>query len=131
MTAEAFRQIFGSFSESFSAAATLLFAFATVVGWSCCGERSVAYLLGEGATVWYRVLYVALIIPGCVMNTGAVWAASDIFNALLMLPNLAVVILLWSREQKQGQRAGAGTMLMAKSSRTSNIRAQYYNLYNE
>ena len=101
MTAEAFRQIFGSFSESFSAAATLLFAFATVVGWSCCGERSVAYLLGEGATVWYRVLYVALIIPGCVMNTGAVWAASDIFNALLMLPNLAVVAVLMSRERKK------------------------------
>jgi len=33
-----------------------------------------------------------------VMNTVAVWAASDIINALLMLPNLAAVIVLWSRE---------------------------------
>lgn len=100
MSAETFRQLFGGFADSFSAAVTLLFAFATVVGWSCCGERAFAFLFGERATVWYRAVYVALIIPGCVMNTAAVWAASDIFNALLMLPNLAAVIMLWRAEGK-------------------------------
>lgn len=100
MTAEAFRSLFGEFSGSFSAAATLLFAFATVVGWSCCGERSFAYLFGEKATKWYKLLYVSLIIPGCIISADAVWAASDIFNALLMLPNLAVVMMLWARERK-------------------------------
>lgn len=99
MSTEAFRCLFGSGAEDFCAAATLLFAFATVIGWSCCGERSFAYLFGEGATLWYRAVYVLLIVPGCVMDTAAVWAASDILNALLMLPNLAAVIMLWSREQ--------------------------------
>ncbi len=98
MSTEMFRQLFGSFSGSFTAASTLLFAFATVVGWSCCGERSFAYLLGEDATKWYRLLYVTSIIPGCIVNSGLVWAASDIVNALLMLPNMAAVILLWRME---------------------------------
>ncbi len=94
MTAAAFRPVFGGMADSFTALSTLLFAFATVVGWSCCGERSFAYLFGEGAAQWYRAVYVLLILPGCVMNAGAVWAASDILNALLMLPNLAAVLLL-------------------------------------
>jgi len=33
------------------------------------------------------------------MNAGAVWAASDILNALLMLPNLAAVLLLERKAQ--------------------------------
>ncbi len=98
MSAGAFRQLFGNHSDSFMALATLLFAFATVVGWSCCGERTFAYLFGEQHTLLYKAVYVLFIIPGCIMNTNAVWAASDIFNALLMLPNLTAVIILWSRE---------------------------------
>jgi len=101
MSAEAFRQLFGNNSDSFMALATLLFAFATVVGWSCCGERTFAYLFGEQHTLLYRAIYALLIVPGCVMNTNAVWAVSDIFNALLMLPNLAAVIILWSREPSE------------------------------
>lgn len=101
MSAEAFRQIFGGFSGSFSAIVTLLFAFATVAGWSCCGERSFAYLTGERGSLWYRVLYVAMIIPGCIMNTGAVWAVCDILNAFLMLPNLAAVVMLWGKEAEK------------------------------
>lgn len=101
MSALAFRQIFGSHSDSFMALSTLLFAFATVVGWSCCGERTFAYLFGEKYTVWYRAGYVLLILPGCIMNTGAVWAVSDILNAMLMLPNLAAVLILWSAEPSE------------------------------
>ena len=100
MSAEAFRCIFGGGAEDFCAASTLLFAFATVIGWSCCGERAFAYLCGERAAGWYRAIYVLMVIPGCMMNTTAVWAASDILNALLMLPNLAAVILLWSRKSE-------------------------------
>ena len=115
MTTETFRCIFGSASGSFCAAATLLFAFATVIGWSCCGERAFAYLFGERATVGYRMLYALLIIPGCVMDTAMVWAASDILNAMLMLPNLATVILLWRRES--GTTAG----LLSKTEYLSRI----------
>lgn len=104
MSTEAFRCVFGGGAEDFCAVATLLFAFATVVGWSCCGERAFAYLFGERATGWYRAAYVLLIVPGCLMDTAAVWAASDILNALLMLPNLAVVMLLWSREPRPERR---------------------------
>ena len=93
MTAEAFRPLLGGWAEGFSAAAVLLFAFATVVGWSCCGERAFAFLLGEQAAGWYRLVYVLLIIPGCVMDTGAVWAAADILNAALMIPNMTAVVM--------------------------------------
>ncbi len=117
MSAEAFRCLFGQGAENFCAAATLLFAFATVIGWSCCGERSFAYLFGERATVWYRMVYVLLIIPGCLMETTAVWAASDILNAMLMLPNLAVVILLWSRE---GSTVSGGSLRTVTAAAANN-----------
>jgi len=119
MSTEAFRCVFGAGAEDFCAAATLLFAFATVVGWSCCGERAFAYLFGEHAARRYRVVYVLLILPGCMLSTAAVWAASDILNALLMLPNLAAVILLWSKEPLPRRRiyppAGHRTLFRRKS----------------
>jgi len=98
MSAECFGSLFGRHADGFAALTTLFFAFATVIGWSCCGERAFAYAFGESRALWYRALYLLFIVPGCVMNTVAVWAASDIINALLMLPNLAAVIVLWSRE---------------------------------
>ena len=72
----------------------LLFAYSTVLGWSCYGCKAVEYLFGAGAGTFYRVLFVALMPVGAVMRLDLAWTLSDTFNGLMMLPNLIGVIAL-------------------------------------
>ncbi len=101
LSAAGFEQIFGGFSGSFITAALLLFAFATVIGWSCCGERAFVYLCGAEHAKLYKLAYVLAIIPGGLMQMRTVWALSDLLNGLMALPNTLAVLLLWRQVAQQ------------------------------
>lgn len=73
-------------------AALVLFAFATIIGWSYYGECAVVYLWGNGGIRKYRALYIAAVYLGAVMSLEAVWTMSDLFNAFMAIPN---IICLW------------------------------------
>lgn len=72
----------------------LSFAFSTILGWEVYGERSMDYLKIKRSTVVYRILYVAMVFIGSVMNLNLVWNISDCFNALMAIPNLLSLIFL-------------------------------------
>ena len=101
ITAAAFSAVFGRYSGSFVTVALLLFAFATIVGWGCCGERAFSYIAGGKGSMVYRALYVLAIIPGAMLNVDAAWALSDLLNGLMALPNIVAVLLLWRKVAKQ------------------------------
>ena len=42
----------------------------------------------------YKVIFVAMIVSGAVMEGGLAWDLSDTFNGLMMIPNLIGVIVL-------------------------------------
>ena len=70
----------------------VLFAFATIIGWSYYGERAVEYL-GKGRGIrLYRILYIGSVLIGTILPLEAVWEMSDLFNSLMVLPN---VFCLW------------------------------------
>ena len=70
------------------------FAFSTILGWSIYAKRAVEYLFGyKGARV-YMWIFLATVFIGSVMDLGLVWTMSDIFNALMAIPNLFALILL-------------------------------------
>lgn len=70
----------------------VLFAFATIIGWSYYGECAVQYLgKGRGRSL-YKVLYICFVFGGTVLPLQAVWGMSDLFNSLMTIPNL---ICLW------------------------------------
>ncbi len=94
LSAMAFDSLFGSFSGSFITLCLLLFAFSTIVSWSCCGERAFCYIFGGKYTKYYKLLYVLLIMPGAVLDMRAVWSLSDLFNGLMAIPNIIAVVLL-------------------------------------
>lgn len=71
-----------------------LFAFSTLLGWSYYGERSVEYLFGTKVTYPYRVFFVCAIFIGTLYSLEAVWAFSDLTNALMAFPNLIGLIVL-------------------------------------
>jgi AGCS family alanine or glycine:cation symporter len=72
----------------------VVFAFTTVLGWSYYGERCTQFLFGVWIIIPYRVLWVALVFVGAVLELDTVWLVADILNALMALPNLIALLLL-------------------------------------
>ena len=93
LTGRAFSTVI-PFGEQILACATLLFAFATIIGWSCFGERTAAYLGGRKGAAAYKMIYIFLTFPGCVMTPGIIWELSDTLNGLMAIPNLIALFFL-------------------------------------
>ncbi|MBQ5399244.1 MAG: alanine:cation symporter family protein [Ruminococcus sp.] len=70
------------------------FAYSTILGWSYYGERCVEYLFGLKGMIPYKLVFVFVLLVGPVISLDIVWSLSDIFNALMAIPNLVAVILL-------------------------------------
>ncbi len=99
LVSQAFGQLTGMFGaefigSGFIAVAMLFFAFTTVLGWSQYGSKAVEYLFGEMGVKIYKVIFVAMIVAGAVIDGGLAWDLSDTFNGLMMLPNLIAVVAL-------------------------------------
>ena len=94
MNSAAFGTVMGSFSSKFVSASLCVFAFATVIGWAYYGEKAAEYAFGEKAVTPYRAAYLICIVIGAASKLETVWALSDIFNALMAIPNLAALIIL-------------------------------------
>lgn len=71
------------------------FAFSTILGWSYYAEKAVEYLGGRRWIKIYRVFWIIAIYIGSIMNLSLVWNISDTMNALMAIPNLISLILLW------------------------------------
>ena len=97
---ESFRPLFSEYSGLFVSVSIVLFAFATLLGWSYCGECAVRYSIGEKGIVFYKILFSLCIILGAVMKVSEVWTLSDIFNGLMAFPNLTAILLLSSKIKK-------------------------------
>lgn len=95
LTANAFSTVFGSFGQLFVAVSIILFAYATLVGWSYYGEKAVEYLAGtDRYAMLYKFVFIGVIVLGCVSELNLVWNISDTFNGLMAIPNLIAVTLL-------------------------------------
>ncbi len=90
----AFGTVFGKAGPAFVAAAILMFAFSTVLGWCHYGTKAFEYLFGERQVHLYRAAFIGMIFWGAVMDLQLAWDLSDTFNGLMALPNLAGILLL-------------------------------------
>ena len=92
----AFNNSFGSFGKVFVAICLLFFAFSTIVGWYFFGETNVKALFkgSKKATVAYGVIALVFIVVGSFQKVGLVWDMSDMFNGLMVIPNLLAVLAL-------------------------------------
>ena len=90
----AFNNSFGSFGNVFVAICLLFFAFSTIVGWYFFGEQNVRYLFGSKAVKPYAILVCVCIVAGCALKVDLVWAMADMFNGLMVLPNLMGLLAL-------------------------------------
>ena len=80
--------VFGAkFAALFVAFALMLFAFSTVLGWSLYGTRCVQYLFGHGGVRIFQVIFILVVVIGCVSPLELVWDVADTFNGLMAIPN--------------------------------------------
>lgn len=96
LVSSAFSENIGNIGAFVVEISTILFAFTTILGWSYYGETCVAYLLHESevARKIYRAIFAFSVILGATLKTENVWAISDMFNGIMIVPNLVAVILL-------------------------------------
>ena len=93
LTSAAFGQIKG-IGPTILTIGLITFAFSTILGWSYYGEKAFEYLFGKKASRYYRFVYVAVVMYGCVAANAFVWDISDTFNAMMAIPNLIALLLL-------------------------------------
>lgn len=94
LTQAAFGKAFGSFGNAFVAVCLFFFAFSTIIGWYFFGEVNVKALFGKKATKIYALIVVLFIILGSFLKVQLVWNLSDLFNALMVFPNLIALLAL-------------------------------------
>lgn len=95
VTQAAFSASFGSFGGPFIAVCLMFFAFSTIISWYYYGETNVRYLFRKNyAVTVYKILAVAFVFLGSLFQSDAVWALADVFNGLMVIPNLAALLIL-------------------------------------
>jgi len=72
----------------------LFFAFSTIIGWYFFGETNVKSLLGEKWVKLYSVIVCLFIAVGSCLKVDLVWNMTDMFNGLMVLPNLLALLAL-------------------------------------
>ena len=90
----AFSASLGTLGGAFVAICMLFFAFSTIIGWYFFGEQNVKALFGHKAVKAYAAIVVVCIVIGSALHVDLVWNLSDLFNGLMVFPNLIALLAL-------------------------------------
>ena len=77
-----------------AAVCLFFFAFSTILGWNLFGKINVAYLFGKKSVIVYTILALIFIFLGTMMANDLVWELSDMFNNLMVIPNVIALFAL-------------------------------------
>lgn len=110
LTAASFEKGLGPIGSTFISVSIVIFAFATVLGWSCFGEQSAYYLFGTKGISIYRIIYIPVTLLGAVGSMELVWNIADTFNALMALPNLITILFLSGTVRRETKRFLSGPL---------------------
>lgn len=94
LTQSAFNVALGAVGNPFVALCLLFFAFSTIIGWYFFGEANVRFLFGSKGLMPYRLMVMCFIVMGSALKVDLVWQLADLFNGLMVLPNLVALIAL-------------------------------------
>ena len=90
----AFKASLGSAGMVFVAICMLFFAFSTIIGWYFFGEINFKALFGKKALPVYSIGVVLCVLFGSLQEVELVWNLSDLFNGLMVIPNLIALVAL-------------------------------------
>ena len=92
MTQAGFAQALGGMGEKFVAIGLFFFAFTTIISWYYFGEANIKYLFGKGKVKFYRWAVVLCVILGAVMKVPVIWEMADMFNGIMVIPNVVALL---------------------------------------
>ncbi len=90
----AFATGFGKFGAIFVAICLLFFAFSTIIGWYFFAAANVKHLFGTKMLKPFSGIVILCILVGALLKVELVWNLSDLFNGLMVLPNLLALLAL-------------------------------------
>ena len=91
----AFGSVFGEgFGAAFVAICLFFFAFSTILSWNLFGKINMMYLFGKKSSVVYTLIALVFIFLGTLTSSDLVWELSDMFNQLMVLPNVIALFAL-------------------------------------
>jgi AGCS family alanine or glycine:cation symporter len=93
LTSVAFESVYSWFPVVLSIA-VVLFAYSTMISWSYYGERCVTHLLGQRASLPYKIIFLAFVVLGSVVSATKILDFSDLMILSMALPNILGAILL-------------------------------------
>jgi len=94
LTIMAFETVLGRMGGVLVTISIFLFAFSTILGWEYHGEKAFEYLFGMRPIMLYRIVFALIAFFGATQRLDVVWNISDIFNALMAVPNLISLLAL-------------------------------------
>lgn len=91
----AFSGIFGETAgNSFVAVCLLFFAFSTIISWNYFGKINAVALFGKKFVPVYMIVAVVFTFLGSILSNDLVWELTDMFNQLMVIPNVPALIAL-------------------------------------
>ena len=95
----AFGSVFGeTIGAMFVAICLLFFAFSTILSWNLFGKINIAYLFDnhnpKRATLIYTIIALIFIFVGTLISSDFVWELTDMFNNLMVIPNVISLFAL-------------------------------------
>jgi len=78
----------------FVALCLLFFAFSTIIGWNLFARINANYLFGKKFLIIFSLISVGFIFLGSLMKNELVWGLTDMFNNLMVIPNVLALFVL-------------------------------------
>src|SRR5688572_18086724 len=82
---------------------TFVFAISALFSYSYYGRKALAFLIGEGKSVWYDYFYLCTIPLGAIVSMGLVLNLIDIAFAIMAIPTMLSGIVLAPRVMKEAK----------------------------
>nr|MBE6545382.1 sodium:alanine symporter family protein [Oscillospiraceae bacterium] len=70
------------------------FAFSTILSWNFFGKVNFTHLFGKKSSLVYSIIAIVFVFLGAIFQNDLVWALTDMFNNLMVIPNAIALIAL-------------------------------------
>ena len=83
--------VLGKFGAGAVALCLILFAFLSVLSWSCYGETCFVWICGKKTAPIFRILYLFATVPAIFTTQGILWQWAEVVNGGMMILNLTAL----------------------------------------
>lgn len=95
LTQTAFVKGMGTAGAGFVAICLFFAAFTTIIGWYFFASQNFKYLFGYKNVNMFSIVVLCFLLMGAFLEVNLVWELADLFNGLMVIPNIIAVIGLY------------------------------------